>query len=140
MFKRIRQYFALSSCRKKILNEAMLFLFLAKMLLFVLPVKKVISISMVLRRKREVADLLLLKNLKWSLFHANRISIWKNKCLVQSIAGKWMLQRRNMPLCLYFGASHDDSGKLIAHAWLDSNGFEIVEKGHDHVILKEICS
>jgi hypothetical protein len=39
-------------------------------------------------------------------------------CLVQSIAGKFMLRRRLMSNTLHLGVAKDTSHGLIAHAWL----------------------
>jgi thymidylate synthase len=46
--------------------------------------------------------------------------IWARKCLVESIAAKRMLNRRQIPATLYMGVAKNEKGKLIAHAWLRS--------------------
>ena len=46
--------------------------------------------------------------------------VWAHKCSVVSIAGKRMLNRRQIPATLYLGVAKDEKGKLIAHAWLRS--------------------
>lgn len=48
----------------------------------------------------------------------SRYTFWESACLVQAIAGMKMLQKRQIESTLYLGTAKDDTGKLIAHAWL----------------------
>jgi hypothetical protein len=50
---------------------------------------------------------------------------WESKCLVKAIAGMKILQRRGVESTLYLGTAKDESGKLIAHAWLRSGSFYV---------------
>lgn len=43
---------------------------------------------------------------------------WECKCLAQSISGKMMLRRRQIPSTLYLGVTKKEDGDLNAHAWL----------------------
>jgi hypothetical protein len=45
---------------------------------------------------------------------------WTSQCLVQALAARRMLQRRQIPSTLYFGMAKDAAGHLMAHAWLRS--------------------
>jgi hypothetical protein len=132
MIKHFRKYLALKSDQRRMLFEAVLFLFLAKFLLAILPVKTVINITLSGKIKEREPDKEILQKIKWALFNADRISFWKNKCLVQSIAGRFMLHRRRIVSKLSFGVRHDKNKKVIAHAWLKTDDFEIVEKSEDY--------
>ncbi|MDR2037519.1 MAG: lasso peptide biosynthesis B2 protein [Bacteroidales bacterium] len=46
--------------------------------------------------------------------------VWSRKCLVESIAAKRMLHRRNIQSTIYMGVAKNDRGRMIAHAWLRS--------------------
>jgi hypothetical protein len=46
--------------------------------------------------------------------------VWARKCLVESVAAKRMLNRRQIPATLYMGVAKNEKGKLIAHAWIRS--------------------
>jgi hypothetical protein len=59
---------------------------------------------------------------------AGWISPWRNRCLVSSLAARWMLRRRKIGSELSLGVAKDTKGNLVAHAWLKSGDFEIVEK------------
>ena len=63
---------------------------------------------------------------------AGSCSPWKNKCLVQSLAGRWMLKKRKIQSQIYLGLTYGQDKKLIAHAWLKSDDFEVVEQGGDY--------
>ena len=43
---------------------------------------------------------------------------WECKCLAQSMSGKMMLRRRQIPSTLYLGVAKKEDGDLNAHAWL----------------------
>ncbi len=43
---------------------------------------------------------------------------WKCTCLVNAIAAKIMLKRRNIPATIYFGMAKDSDKKIVAHAWV----------------------
>lgn len=62
----------------------------------------------------------LLKSISKAILIMSRYTFWESKCLVMAIAGKKMLSRRRIDSTLYLGMAKDDSGKLIAHAWLRS--------------------
>ncbi len=43
---------------------------------------------------------------------------WKCTCLVDAIAAKIMLRRRNIPATIFFGMAKDNDKKITAHAWV----------------------
>ncbi len=52
-------------------------------------------------------------------------TFWECKCLVKAIAAMKMLERRGIGSTLYLGTAKDETGELIAHAWLRSGPFFI---------------
>lgn len=52
-------------------------------------------------------------------------TLWESKCLVKAIAALKMLEKRHIESTLYLGTGRDDSGKMVAHAWLRSGPFYI---------------
>lgn len=63
-----------------------------------------------------------------AVLRAGWVSPWKNRCLVSSLAGRWMMRRRKIESELSLGVAKDAKGRLLAHAWLKSGDSEIVEK------------
>jgi hypothetical protein len=64
-----------------------------------------------------------IKNISYAVNLMSRYTIWESKCLVKAIATMKMLERRKVESTLYLGTSKDESGKLIAHAWLRSGPY-----------------
>lgn len=52
-------------------------------------------------------------------------TFWESQCLVQAIAAMKMLKRRHINSTLYLGTAKDESGNLVAHAWLRSGAYYI---------------
>lgn len=69
-----------------------------------------------------------LPGIKTAIQRASKISPWKNKCLVSSLAARRMLNRRKIPSQLSLGVAKGENGKMIAHAWLRAGDFEVVER------------
>lgn len=136
MVENLKKTITLDIFQIKLLGEAIIFLFTAKLLLLILPIKTVLNISSVPRGKWIDADMKLLRNIKWAVRNSDKLALWKNRCLVQSITGRWMLHRRNVRTELFFGVNFNSNKKLVAHAWLIADHFIIVEKNSDYLNLR----
>lgn len=66
-----------------------------------------------------------IKHITSALSISSRYTLWDSKCLVRAIAGMKMLERRKIDSTIYMGTSKDESGNLIAHAWLRSGPFYV---------------
>jgi hypothetical protein len=55
----------------------------------------------------------------------SRYTIWESQCLVKAIAAMKMLEKRQIESTLYLGTAREESGELIAHAWLRSGPYYI---------------
>lgn len=66
---------------------------------------------------------------------AGRVSPWRNRCLVSSLAARCMLRRRRIHSLLSFGVAKNDEGRTIAHAWLSVGEAEIVPGGIGYMEL-----
>jgi len=73
--------------------------------------------------------------IKRAIGRANVVSPWKNKCLVSSLVGRCLLNRRGIVSQLSLGVGKGADGKTVAHAWLKKGDYEIVEKGGDFTEL-----
>ena len=109
------------------LLEAIYFLYLAKVVLLLFSFKRC---TVFLREKEypeQPIDQIILEQIKKAVATANLGAFWKNKCLVQSMAARWMLQKRKIHSRMAVGVIKDESKKLIAHAWISVESFEIVD-------------
>lgn len=132
LIKNIQSFFSWSWKEKLLFFEAALFLFTAKIMLLLFPFKFCLRLIKSKNSSNKSYTLEDLKTIKTAVNRANRLAFWKNICLVQSIAARWMLQRRKIPSKLSIGVAHDKNKKLIAHAWIKADDFEVVNKGLDY--------
>ncbi|WP_338789129.1 lasso peptide biosynthesis B2 protein [Metabacillus sp. FJAT-53654] len=55
----------------------------------------------------------------------SRYTFWESQCLVKAFAAMKMLEKRQIESTLYLGTARDESGELLAHAWLRSGPYYI---------------
>jgi hypothetical protein len=132
--KMLRKFFKLPAKDMLLFAEALCLLYLAKGMLIILPFKTCIR-TVKSGKSGGIADRDKLKQLKAAISRANKLALWKNVCLVQSFAASWMLQRRKIKSTFLIGVNHDSGKKLIAHAWLKVNDFEIVPQGGNYITI-----
>jgi hypothetical protein len=121
---RLKALFSLDVKTLFLLIEATLFLGMARIRIAYQPFSK---IAPTLGLYMKETDIELIADHRQTLFQirsalhiASRHTPWDSKCLARAIAGMRMLERRSISSTLYLGTSKDESGKLIAHAWLRS--------------------
>lgn len=117
------------------LLEALYFMFRAKVCLLIFSFKNCVKLTeypKVTSRSLSKTQLILVKK---AISRANYFAFWKNVCLVQSISARWMLNRRQVKSELKLGVTHDKHKKIIAHAWINVQNIEIVNKGSDYTEL-----
>jgi hypothetical protein len=126
------KFFDFSADEKLMFFEALFFIYLAKLMLIFLPFRICIK---TLRKGEFENSSGPAKEIKSAIDRANRLAFWKNVCLVQSFAARWMLDRRKMPSTFSIGVKHDPRKKISAHAWLTAGNFEIVPRGSDYITI-----
>lgn len=121
--------------------EALVFLYLARVMFLFLPFKRCLRLLKVPRgTDRSAPRPELLFHIRHAVRRANKFALWKNKCLVMSATARWMLNRRNIASTMYFGVKTDESNpkKLSAHAWITSNQTELVKKNGDYRVMLKV--
>lgn len=115
--------------RKRFFLEAFFMLGLSRLLQVVIPFRNLAptvgQARMMTPTSAHQDHLEAIKAVRWAIQHASRHTTWPSACFVQAIAGAWMLRLRGVPYTLYLGVMKDETGGLLAHAWLRS-GFVIV--------------
>ena len=64
--------------------------------------------------------------LVWAIAAAARALPTHPTCLVQALAGQLLLRRRGCDASLCIGVARDGTGRLEAHAWLESDGAVLI--------------
>lgn len=127
---RIRSLFKLSGIERRLFLEAAVLHIWIGLLLKVIPFRRIPKLfanpQSVVSQQPSVIELISTATIK-----ASKISPWKNRCLVSSLASRCMLRRRKIDSKLSLGVAKDEGGKLEAHAWLEAGGSEIVPRGRN---------
>lgn len=76
----------------------------------------------------QVSKELQLKRICHAIEIVSRHTFFESKCLVRAITGMKMLERRGISSTLYLGTTRNESGDMIAHAWLRSGSFFVTGK------------
>jgi len=140
-----KKFIALTFREKMLFLEAFYYQMTTGLLLKVIPFR---LIPRLFKNKEQVPDRSgarrrqtkhpiqqILIHIKTAIQRSGSYSPWKNKCLVSSLAARRMLNRRKILSQVSLGVAKGEDGRVIAHAWLKSDGFEIVEKGGDFTEL-----
>jgi hypothetical protein len=131
LLRYIWKFISLPGRERLLFFEALFFLYLAKGMLVIFPFRLCIK-TVKPSREQHDAGIGRLKEIKYAIGRANRLAFWKNVCLVQSFAARWMLTRRGIKSELFIGVSQDEQKKLTAHAWLVVDNLEIVSQGGNY--------
>lgn len=126
-----RKFFTQDKKTMLLLLEAFIYLGWARLLICV-PFSRIApTLGKHMQETEDTMDLLNREDLK-HVGHAIQImsnhTIWESKCLVKAIAGMKMLEKRQIESTLYLGIARDETGKMIAHAWLRSGPIFITGK------------
>lgn len=132
MMKQVIKFGKLPIQEKLLFVEALLFSYSAKVLLLLLPFKYCLKFVSNDNCKHIEPDVWELKQIKRAVYRTNGLAFWDNKCLVMSLASRWMLQRRRIPSQISLGVAFDEKNNLIAHAWLQTSEYEIIDKGGNY--------
>ncbi len=122
---RIRRFLALPGGQRKVFAEAAFWLSVARVAVACLPFRWIVRYlgkfsaeHGPLEGEDRSEDL---RSVLWSIRVVSRHLPWESRCLVQAVAGQRMLCGRGLPSTLYLGVANDEeSGELVAHAWLRS--------------------
>lgn len=66
------------------------------------------------------SDVTTIRNISKAILIASRYTLWESRCLVMAIAAMKMLERRKVESTLYMGTARNETGQMMAHAWLRS--------------------
>lgn len=135
MLQRLKKFGKLSLNEQLIFSEALFLQLSVGLLLKVIPFKWIPKLYPNPSRLNPDASRLIPEQIKKASQRAAAISPWKNKCLVQSLAARRMLQRRKISSLLSLGVKSRPNKRMIAHAWLKAGDIEIVEKSGDYYEL-----
>ena len=123
--------------RPALLVEALLWLTIARLLVSMLPFRRVAALLGLeecpqLRPPRP-ENAATLEAVAWVIPAVARQLPWTSTCLVRALAGNRLLRRRDVLAPLHLGARASGDRTLLAHAWLSAGGRILLgerEAGH----------
>jgi hypothetical protein len=123
--RKLRTFVAMSGADRRRVCEAIVMLGLARFIVLTVPFRLV---APWLARAPETGtcDEALLLQVGQAVTTAARNVPWNAVCLPQAMAAKAMLARRGCGSAFHLGATFDENGKVIAHAWLRAGGKVVV--------------
>lgn len=128
MINKVRLFLKLNPTSILLLLEAFLYLGWARILKSI-PFSKVAqSLGVPMQEtayEQHQSNIKVLKKISQAIDIMSRYTFWESKCLVKAIAGMKMLERRKIESTLYLGTAKEETGELIAHAWLRSGHYYI---------------
>lgn len=107
--------------------EAWCLLHLAKLVILLLPFKKIASRMGQLQAEstNEVGPTAWPLRIEHAIRRASRSTLHDSKCYDQALVAKALLNQSGLPATLYFGLAKEGDNQLSAHAWVRC-GNEIV--------------
>lgn len=124
----MRKFLSLPSANRRLLLEALAYLGWAR-ILKAMPFARIAPCLGTQRKETTMlchpSDERLIKEISQAIRIMSRHTVWESQCLVRAIAAKKMLERRRIESTLYLGTARDESGNMIAHAWLRSGPFYV---------------
>jgi hypothetical protein len=120
MFNLLPKFAKLKSSDKRMVFEAVFFLFIARMTILFLPYKVLKYFLGKYKNDTENAnfDSRTVRRVSNIIRAVSKRLPWKCNCLPQAITAKQMLKLRRINSKLCLGMGKDANKKLIAHAWL----------------------
>ena len=127
-----RRFYRLPIARKTLLLEAVLWLALARLMLFFVPFRLLAARFGALASPNAAPDnrfadseLDSAKEIGWAVTRAARYVPFRAVCLPQAIAAKAMLSRRHIMSVMHFGVAKRIDEPMAAHAWLNAGPIEV---------------
>ncbi|MGH7075148.1 MAG: lasso peptide biosynthesis B2 protein [Stellaceae bacterium] len=136
--RKLKTFLGKSGAERRMICEAILMLAGARIIVLTVPFRFQAKWLERAPDGQGAADTALVARVRRAVTTAARNVPWNAVCLPQALAAKAMLARRGQGSAFHLGATFDQNGKLIAHAWLECRG-EIVTgaagiRGMSHLV------
>lgn len=132
--QRLLKFIALSSGDHQLLLKTFMLLGLVRLGLRLLPFptlrKVLVSISRVKSFPSKVNQTQVAKSV-WAVNQSSRYMPGGVKCLARALTTQVLMSRRGYPAELCIGVAKNETGKLEAHAWIESQGQVLIGQLQD---------
>jgi Transglutaminase-like superfamily len=127
--RRLRRFLALTRSEQRLLIEATLMLGVIRVGLKLLRFP---TLWRLLNRTPRppiglpASGRLSLDRVAWAVTTASPYVLGSRRCLPQALAAQQLLVRRGLPARLRLGVARDDGGRVLAHAWMETDGRVVI--------------
>ena len=129
MLRKIKKFTKLSNRNKLIALEVFILSAIIRFAILFISFSKVAKLIGEVKKEtsEEITDTekLVAWNISRIVYGVCNNTPWESKCLVKALAAQIVLKQYKISSTLYLGVAKDETGKLIAHAWLRC-GSEVV--------------
>ena len=119
----VRKFARLPSGQRGILVRTVLTLWAARLVTWALPFP--VGRRLLVGGRRPATPTVTRDQIHWAMGQARRV-VPRATCLPQAMAAEALLTRGGLPAELRIGVKKEASGKLLAHAWVESGGRIVV--------------
>lgn len=100
--------------------EAWCLLHLAKLVILIVPFKKIASRmgSLQLESTHDLQPMEKITQIEHAVRRASRYTLHNSKCYDQALTAKALLGQIGLPATIYFGLAKENENQLRAHAWV----------------------
>src|ERR1700752_3161891 len=125
----MHRFLRLPTPYQRLLAEAMLLLGAIRLAVYLLPFQTLYHLLAKVARTTTTAqrvDHAAIDRVPWAVTLASRHLPGSTTCLTQALATQLLLRRRGHSVCLRIGVARSGTGKLQAHAWVESEGKVVI--------------
>jgi hypothetical protein len=139
MWNDLKRAARLPGSRRRLLEEALLALLIARGAMALLPFRRIAAWlgtpGTESSAKATDEEICTAQEVSWAVGVVARRVPWDGRCLAQALAAMGMLRRRGLEGTVCFGASQSESAGFDAHAWLRLGSY-VVTGGPGHQRFK----
>jgi hypothetical protein len=127
---RLRNLWRRSTAEKRLLLQALLLLIAVRLALWVRPFVKTRNLldGDVSRPAAFTGGRVAHTSVMWAVHTAARYAPWAD-CLTQALVSRWLLIRHGYPAQIRIDVARDETGRLVAHTWVESDATAARVKG-----------
>lgn len=118
-----RKFLRLPARRRAILVRTVFTLWTSRLMIWMLPFAT--GRRWLVRTPPAPKQTVTRADVSWAMHYAQRV-VPRATCLPQALAAESLLTRGGLPADLRIGVKKDGAGKLLAHAWVESEGRIVV--------------
>ena len=124
-----QRFWRMPTPNRRLVVETMLGLALARIVIALLPVRRIGWLASWPARRPEPPPTTrteIIRRIRWAITACASHAPWRAMCFEQGLAAQFLLRRRGIPAVLYVGAALDSQTGFAAHVWVRDGEVDVV--------------